>query len=247
MAIKKLRKKHDITASTIRRHVEEAAVMYALRGQKNVVQLIGWCNTTLIVEYMPETLESVLFDIVGRNISVKKSLEMALDAAKGVMQLHQIVQGPITHADLLTEQYLIADDGRVVLNDFNLIEYAGKNRLRPKEKCTFPVYGGNGIWRSPEEYRWDTDLTEKIDIYSLSIVLWTLRARHHPFGGMESDTIMKEVANEIELRPNVTEMADFPKAMQELIIKGWSSDPNNRPTAASLVQQLAAIISSYHE
>ncbi|CAH0488579.1 unnamed protein product [Peronospora farinosa] len=101
-----------------------------------------------------------------------------------------------------------------------------------------------GKWRSPEEYQ-HLRLDEKLDIYSLSLVLWTLRARVKPFRMYSKSKVYAMVPKGV--RPSVKKMSDYPQQMQDLIVRGWDNDPKKRPTATEMVDEIKCILASYRD
>lgn len=229
----------------VQRHTREAAVLFQLRHSVNTVHLLGWCNTTIVVEFVPYLLEDLVFD-TRNDLPVKRALELALDAARGVKELHEVPGGPFAHTDIQTRQLLINDQGRLLLNDFNRMKYTGPCLLpgQSHNKCLFRTPVAKGKWRSPQEYA-DESLDERLDIYSLSMLLWTLRSREPPFEDVERDDVYRDVVAK-SIRPKVEMMSDFPKAMQDLIMEGWDQDPYKRPTAAQMVVRIQKILDDYN-
>ncbi len=169
-------------------------------------------------------------------------------------QLHAVPGGPFAHTDIQTRQMLINSEGRVLLNDFNRMKYTGpvnalvhdqsENIDQSNTKCVFRTPVAKGKWRAPEEYADSSSLDEKLDIYSLCMVLWTLRSREPPFEEYEREDVYKGVVED-NLRPSVDAMADYPPKMQELIVRGWDADPKKRPSAAEMVREIEQIIAEY--
>lgn len=225
----------------IPRHVEESAAIFPIRNDPNIVSLIGWCESTVVVDYIPHQLDTLLFES-EEPISVRRALELARDAAHGIAQLHNVPGGPFVHADLQPRQFLIDANGTLKLNDFNRIKYTGPQRLNGEptgEKCTFRTSVAKGKWRAPEEYKF-VDLDEKLDIYSLSLVLWSLRSRAKPYYDYERKDVYVEVPK--GLRPPIEAMSDYPPAMQNLIVRGWDSDPAERPSATEMADEIDRIL-----
>lgn len=231
---------------TIVDHTEEAAVMFALRNASNIVQIVGWCNATIITELLGgTTLEKLVLD-PKINISVRQALRWSIDIMTGVMQLHEIPGGPIVHRDIDAGQLLFDAQHRVKLGDFNRMKYAGVNLRRGEShrKCDFNSGSWGGNQRSPEEYDVDTRENEKLDIYSACVVLWQLRSRVDLFDELEYErcaTLQK--AN--RLRLPVKDMLDYPEAMQDLILDGTTFNPKERPTARELVERITTIYQDY--
>ena len=87
-------------------------------------------------------------------------------------------------------------------------------------------------------------MDEKVDIYSLSYVLWTLRSREYPLNDIKEDVVYRDV-NEKNLRPSLEKMNDYPIDMQQLIIECWNHNPKKRPSAQQLVDRITLILIEY--
>lgn len=238
-------KDHLLNRSDIvTRHVEEVAAVFPVRNAANIVPLVGWCNSTVIVDFVPQGLDELLYES-DEPISVRRSLELALDAARGLAQLHGAAGGPFAHTDIQSRQFLVDQRGKLLLNDFNRIKYAGPRLVDGKptpEMCTFATPVAKGKWRSPEEYRHE-QLDEKLDIYSLSLVLWSLQSREKPYEDLAREKVYREVPE--GARPPVDKMKRFPAEMQNLIVRAWSTDPAKRPSAAELAKGIEKVLASY--
>ncbi len=248
MAVKIVKDKLMDRPDILPRHVEEAAAIFPIRQQPNIVSLLGWCNATVVVDYIPQELDTLLFDS-PEVLDVNRSLHLALDAMRGLNQLHSMPGGPLAHADIQPRQFLIDQNGKLLLNDFNRIKYTGFSNLPHKKthKCTFRTPLAKGKWRSPEEYDpTNSALTEKIDIYSTSLVLWSLRARKRPFGDLEKKQVYEKVRSPYNWRPKRSDMQDFPLEMQDLIIQAWDPEPSKRPSAKEMVERIEQIIDKYN-
>ncbi|KAG7397430.1 hypothetical protein PHYBOEH_000709 [Phytophthora boehmeriae] len=246
VAVKRVKEELLSRPDIIPRHVEECAAIFSIRNEPNIVGLVGWCKTTVVVDYIPHQLDTLLFES-DEKISVRRALELARDAASGVAQLHNAPGGPFVHADLQARQFLIDTNGKLQLNDFNRVKYTGPRLVGgvpTTEMCTFETAVAKGKWRSPEEYR-HVALDEKLDVYSLSLVLWALRARVKPFRMLEREEVYVKVPE--GLRPPLSAMSDYPQSMQDLIVRGWDNDPKNRPTSKEMADEIERILHKYDE
>lgn len=244
IAVKLVKKSLLDRPDIIPRHVEESAAIFSIRNDPNIVSLVGWCDTTVIVDYIPHQLDTLLFES-EEPISVRRSMELARDAARGVAQLHGAPGGPFVHADLQARQFLITANGTLKLNDFNRVKFTGPQRFQGKptgEKCTFQTSVAKGKWRAPEEYR-HRNLDEKLDVYSLSLVLWAMRSRMKPYQEYTREQVYEKVPQGI--RPSVDAMSEYPVEMQDLIVRGWSADPSVRPSAREMAEAIDRILTSY--
>ncbi|UIZ22142.1 hypothetical protein KXD40_005142 [Peronospora effusa] len=120
------------------RHVEECASIFPTHNQLNIVKL----------------LDKLVFES-EEPISVRRALELARDAARGVAQLHNAPGSPFAHTDLQMRQFLVDTDGTWKLNDFNRVKDAGLrlvDGVPSVEKSMFISEVAKGKWRSLEEY-----------------------------------------------------------------------------------------------
>ncbi|KAG7379511.1 hypothetical protein PHYPSEUDO_008521 [Phytophthora pseudosyringae] len=244
VAVKRVKEDLLSRPDIIPRHVEECASIFSIRNEPNIVGLVGWCKTTVVVDYIPHQLDTLLFES-EEPVSVQRALKLARDAARGVAQLHNAPGGPFVHADLQARQFLIDGNDTLQLNDFNRVKYTGPrlvNGVPMSEKCTFETSVAKGKWRSPEEYQ-HLRLDEKLDVYSLSLVLWAMRARVKPFRMLEREEVYEKVPT--GFRPPLESMGDYPQQMQDLIIRGWDTDPKKRPTATEMADEIDSILESY--
>jgi hypothetical protein len=236
VAVKTIHDEHKNVSFIGVAHTVEAAMMYQLRASgTNIVQLVGWCNTTVVVEYMPQKLEAIL-----DNATVGQKLQWALEAARGVAQLHAVPGGPVAHLDLETKQFLLNDQGTVLLNDFNRMHICN---MVGDRQCLFHEPMSGGSWRSPEEYE-NRLSNEKADIYSLAMVFWNMESRKEPFEGIydEAEAPLHVIKGE---RPSLTAVQAYPEDMRQLIEAMWSQAPEQRPSAAQVVQLLEGIVSAW--
>ncbi|KAG6591099.1 TKL protein kinase [Phytophthora cinnamomi] len=244
VAVKRVKEELQTRPDIIPRHVEECASIFSIRNAPNIVGLVGWCKTTVVVEYIPHQLDTLLFES-DELVSVDRALRLARDAARGVAQLHSAPGGPFVHADLQARQFLIDANGTLKLNDFNRVKYTGPRTINGKltgEKCTFETSVAKGKWRAPEEYGF-MPLDEKLDVYSLSMVLWAMRSREKPFRMLEREEVYQQVPKGV--RPSLEAMSDYPQQMQDLIVRGWDTDPKKRPTATEMADEIDRILESY--
>lgn len=141
------------------------------------MHLLGKCDSDLITEYFPVYLESVILGTkpdsesykssessqkaVGLpELSTRRILEMALDAARGLQAMHEVDGGPIVHADLQPRQLLLDGNGVVKINDLNRCRFMGRDE--EGNPCPFRIAKGNGVWRAPEEFHGDDGVRGRV-------------------------------------------------------------------------------------
>lgn len=118
-------------------------------GHPNIVGMLGICNTTLVTEFYSTSLAQAMWN--NRDTyTIDKVVSMALDAAKGLQALHEASVAPIVHFDMKPQQLLIDNDGRVMVNDFNMAQFMGVHGSGVS--CPFTTHGRCSVvaWRAPE-------------------------------------------------------------------------------------------------
>jgi serine/threonine protein kinase len=115
---------------------KEAMVMERLAHSPRVLDIYGFCGSSVHVEPMagdlwkkiiPGNGEAFQKDLDRRGnkhlsqnaLTPSEKLQISLDMAESLADLHGFEGGPITHADTHIEQWLLAPDGSIKLNDFN--------------------------------------------------------------------------------------------------------------------------------
>lgn len=159
----------------------DALIMERLTSSPRITDLFGHCATSIIVEPLPGEVWEVVVpkdrqvnredlndkeDVDPMNhFSSTEKIEMALQFAEGLSELHGFKDGMIVHDDLDLGQYLRTPDGELKLNDFNRAHALPYDTARG-EYCKY--YNGHigGKFRAPEEFI-PAILDESIDIFSL--------------------------------------------------------------------------------
>jgi len=224
--------------------MSEVAVLFQLREDENIAKLIGWCNSTIILEYAPDTLLDLVLNLKEK-ISIERALALGLDVVKGVAHLHNVAGGPVAHGDIHLKQFLINFEGRVLLGDFEKMEYIGPHHVNNcLHKTIWNLRSGGS---APERMLGNEFVNESGDIYSVALVLWSLLAREMPYKDIygiidDSDVKARIIAGE---RPPLALISDYPQAMKDLIIESWDSNPSKRPKASEMVKRMEDIIWNY--
>jgi serine/threonine protein kinase len=92
--------------------------MERLQGSPRVVDIYGYCGTTVATEY----ISGPKLQRVVKNKTPMQKLSLATQIAEAVADLHSIDgdQPSITHGDIYEDNILFTPDGRPKLHDFNL-------------------------------------------------------------------------------------------------------------------------------
>ncbi|XP_076950192.1 putative LRR receptor-like serine/threonine-protein kinase At1g51880 [Bidens hawaiensis] len=162
-----------LTESSVQGYKEFQAEVKLLMDvrHKNITSLVGYCNDNsrkgIIYEYMANgSLEKHLFDGNPRVLSWETRLQIACDAAEGLVYLHHGCRPPIVHRDVKPSNILLNDVFQAKLADF------GMSRAFKTEDATHEstVVVGTRGYLDPEYYITNL-LSEKSDVYSFGVAL----------------------------------------------------------------------------
>ena len=190
-------KKYDLGATELSNVQLEALVMEKLAGASRILDIYGYCGTSLKVEAMLKGISGQIIPGKGvaeqenlykegdfrsfNNLTSNEKLVTATAMAEALVDLHDFDDGMIVHGDVNIEQWLVDDQGRIKLNDFNLAEILPWND-ESQQYCPFKrkYDGAFRLVRSPEEFMGIPTGREK-DIFSYGNVIYSLLTGLWPF------------------------------------------------------------------
>eukprot|EP00736_Rhodelphis_marinus_P010527 Rmarinus@m.23974 len=210
--------------------VTEINLMAELR-HPNIVLFEGWCERPLMI-IMEHCQRGSLWRFLrkrnGQELSTKFIVDSALDIARGMLYLHTRSQ-PIIHRDLKSPNVLLGDNGALKVSDF------GSSRHLSGEIGIPSCCPGTPQWMAPELCRAEV-YTEKVDVYSFSIIVWELLTCSPPWEGYMAAQVIYLVSIGKRLflpdettRPELTWLLD-------LLKQCWSEDPALRPPFSTILE-----------
>lgn len=249
---------------------KDAMVMELLTSSPRSANIYSYCALSSVIEFAPVDIEEYIMPSNGRHaklirrhagpddhglverpvndyISPQEKLEIALEMAKCIAEMHGFAGGPIAHVDVQAGQFFRGRDGLIKLVDYNRAE-ALLYDTKADKYCKF-VNGppAEGMFRAPEE-NIDAPLTEKIDIFSLGNVFYSVLTGIMVHVSRSSDDAHRRIVNG-ETEP----IADFyygnpsTAALAEVIELCWTYDADERPTIFEIVRLLEkAVIANKH-
>jgi hypothetical protein len=129
---------HNITHKTLATVRKDALIMERLTSSPRIIDIYGYCGTSMAVEYVENEMESNIvpgtgymtedlqkmhdwFDVHPRNsYSAEEKLKLALSMAESLADLHGFKDGVIVHDDVQLCQWLKKKKtGTLKLGDFN--------------------------------------------------------------------------------------------------------------------------------
>lgn len=241
--LKIMKPKHDVNSRNFDRHRRDALSMERLTSNKNIVDIYGFCGNTVATEFVEKTLYDVIFygDIVQElsPSTPRGRLQLFIEATEGLMALHEVPSGPIVHADLQARQLLVRNDGSVALNDFNRCRFMGQRNDTHKTPCPFRIPSAPGRKRSPEEYN-EEKLDEKLDIFSLGNIYYSILTQSEPFEGLSTKELQSYVIK--GTKPDFPHFDnDIDIKLKTVTISAYERDPMKRLSARELLGLLNKI------
>ena len=204
---------------------------------------------SIITEEIPAVQATPLQTLLQTQLSDSFKLKLALNIAKAMLTLHHVGDLPdpmfgnmdrsldsdenpipikLYHRDLNFDNILVKQDASV------LICKTGETLL--KLRPLFSVCSTSPLTAAPEI---DTDdesveLGTKLDVYSFSIILWSILSNKLPFPNMTDLQIRQHVKS--GQRPPIGS-----SPLQSLISTCWSQDPKDRPEFDFIVKTIEQI------
>jgi serine/threonine protein kinase len=251
--LKTLRYEHDFSDRNYDRHRKDALASERLSGSPHVVDIYAFCQNTAVFEYGEEgDIEGKLFPYNEEDgkyyvadLSSWEKLDLAYQVACGVADIHDVEEdgiASIAHTDITPSQFIYID-GKWKINDFNRCRFMREYKVN-RTVCGFEVNSNPGKFRSPEEYAYEVE-TEKIDVYSMGNVLYSIISGMMPFEGLKSEKAMKAVmeGKRPKIPRDVEESDDI--AIQAILSATkacWIHDPKDRPPATEIRDLLKSVM-----
>lgn len=225
----------------------EVAIMSKVR-HPNLVQLHGiviatdglqlvteFCSGGSLFEFLHEQPE-------GEEVDLRWSqqLEMCKNVASAVDYLHQF-RPQIIHRDLKSPNLLLAAPVKgpkcavsVKVSDFGL----ARMKERDAGWQTLTSAAGTAHWMAPEVA--SGRYTEKVDVYSYSMVLFEIICKEVPFEDENAKEAMR--LHMKGHRPDKEAIPpDVPEHLEEIMVSCWAQEPEKRPSFGDVCKMLAKI------
>jgi serine/threonine protein kinase/cytochrome c-type biogenesis protein CcmH/NrfG len=151
-------------------------------------------------------------------LDTQEALDIAIQVAQGLAKVHK--QG-ILHRDIKPANIMITSDGAAKIVDFGLAKLAGQARLT-RTGTTM----GTVAYMSPEQTRGD-EADQRTDIWSLGVMLYEMLTGQLPFKGEHEQAVVYSILNK-EPKPLTALRKQLPAALEQIIFKALSKDPQSR-------------------
>lgn len=187
MVIKTLRYKHKMSDESFDEIRKEAIIMERLTKSPRIISLYGHCGFSVSAEVVPIELEERIVlgegyadpeDVEERNkdglrpynnFTAEEKLDIALQMAESIADLHGFEDGIIVHDDIQLCQWMTTVDGKHKLGDFNRATIMQWDEING-QYCKFNNGKGYGNYRAPEEFAGEVSHSLSLLINHLSLL-----------------------------------------------------------------------------
>ena len=179
-----------------------------------------------VMEYLKaESLETIIKD--EGKLALKQALKIAKDVLKALVYTHD---KSIIHRDLKPGNIRFDLRGNAIVTDFGLV--------KDLEETSITMTGisiGTPQYMSPEQLLGE-DVDERSDLYQLAVLFYEMICGQTPFAGKSpySDGQDKDTP---PITPPTEFQQDIPEALEELILKSLSRNPDDRHQSADEMLQ----------
>mmetsp|Transcript_6090 Transcript_6090/g.11558 ORF Transcript_6090/g.11558 Transcript_6090/m.11558 type:complete len:575 (-) Transcript_6090:153-1877(-) len=201
VAMKTLKNSVVFNANLMESHRVDAVIYERMTASPWIMDIYGYCGYSGLFEYASD---GDMADYVlhrrenGKDpLSKLEKLGLAIQAASAIASLHSTdnVMGysAMMHTDIFLNQFVWSDH-RFKLNDFNrghLLWWDEKEQ----ENCPYVNSrgnAGNSRFRAPEELNGDWQ-TEKVDVFSLGYIIYSLITENIPFQEYDSKEVQQKM------------------------------------------------------
>ncbi|KAM9850330.1 tyrosine-protein kinase ITK/TSK [Aulostomus maculatus] len=212
--------------------IEEARVMMRLCHSK-LVQLHGVCTQSsplcLVVEFMENgCLSDYLRNKKGR-LSQEVMLGMCLDVSDGMAYLEA---SNFIHRDLAARNCLVSKKNVVKVSDFGMTRFVLDDQYTSSLCSKFPVK-----WSAPEVIRY-CKFSSKSDVWSFGVLMWEVYNEGRlPYENRTNNEVVESLNAGLRLlKPRLA-----PEAVHLLMEWCWKEKPEDRPSFALLLHELASL------
>ncbi|XP_065204978.1 fibroblast growth factor receptor 3-like [Planococcus citri] len=247
VAVKTLKQGFDDEAA--KNLVVETETMKAIGKHKNIINLLGCCTDNgslmVIMEYaalgnLVDFLRTHSYPVnnngndyvtLGNNLSEETLLGFSLQIAEA---MEFLASKKCIHRDLAARNVLVTEDHTMKVADFGLARNVHENDYyRNTTNAHLPIK-----WMAPESL-YHRKYTSQSDVWSFGIVLWELGSMGTPpYRDLSNSEVLKGLPDGLRMdKPELFSVETY-----KLMRNCWSYLPEERPTFASIVQQLTNLI-----
>ena len=226
----------------------EASLLVKLNepGHPNIPEIFDYFSNEngsyLVMKYIQgQSLQDMLKAQDGP-VPWREAVRYMIDVCSALNYMHTRGEQPVMHRDIKPGNILLGDDGRIWLVDFGL----AKTKPVDNTDAIDEVKAAGSAGYTPIE-QWLGQAVPASDIYAVGVTL------HHLVAGISPLEAFREDG---ELKVNIVKLQDLhsrldsirkvsrelPRELDEIIVAATAAEPEQRPTALQLLQQLEVLV-----
>lgn len=215
--------------------IEEAEVMMKLSHPK-LVQLYGVCVEQAPICLVFEFMEHGCLSDYLRNqrglFSAESLLAMCQDVCEGMAYLEEAC---VIHRDLAARNCLVGENQVIKVSDFGMTRFVLDDQYTSSTGTKFPVK-----WASPEVFSFSR-YSSKSDVWSFGVLMWEVFSEGKiPYENSSNTKVVEDISTGYRLyKPRLC-----CPLIYQIMNDCWKEKPEDRPSFASLLCQLAEIAES---
>ena len=203
----------------------EVEIMYKL-DHPNIAKLYSHFEDSkfcyLVMQYIPNGSAYDLLVKSGKKTNFELVASVIRDVIRAIYYLHNMVP-KIIHRDIKPENILLDENNNAYLIDFGWSNYLINSRRR-NTICGTPLY-------RPPEMVFESDYDERIDIWSIGVLLFELSTGKIPFQGNDIETVKENIS-----QLNISWPNNIDSDIKDLCSKILKINPNHRPEIENILE-----------
>ena len=220
-------KKMQILVTSTEAIMKEVSIMKTVR-HKNIVHFYNICQDVdqyylMILELAENSLDKVLPTLQP---NMRRTLNWAIQVARGMSYLHYDAPQCILHGDLKSMNVLTFPGDFVKISDFGSAKFF-KGTQSTTINATY-------AWTAPELFKKKQCPNLSCDVYSYGIVFWEMLTHMEPYAGLEPAPLLFAVSS--GERPEIPEMC--PEVLAKLMQMCWDGVSKQRPNFKTVLRTL---------
>eukprot|EP00775_Hariotina_reticulata_P006455 gene6455-6684_t len=169
----------------------------------------------------------------GAGLPLRLTITIGLHIASALWHLHP----SIVHRDLKPQNVLLDAAGTAKVADFGLSRMKTHSYVSTRH-----LEAGTASYMAPECFIGE-GVNEKIDVYSLAMLLWECVTGDRPWKGHN----MMQVAYQVAMSNNRPPLPPIsatscPPELAQLMVDMWAADPRERPSSGEVMKALAQMV-----
>jgi len=227
-AVKRLKDSVRSNRYEVHKFQKEAYLLRSLL-HPGILRVFGFCKLDFLLVSEIVTGGS-LNDLIHKKPQVLLSQGTVLEFTAQVSDILRYLHlCSVVHRDIKPENLLMHTNNTLKLADFGLACEKKGAFLQSRSNLA-----GTPRYMAPEAYR-DEKCTEKIDIYSLAMMIWEMLTGKLPWDGSNFQDVRNAVAH-LGKRPPLP--PNLPHELSSLMMDCWDALPEKRPAAAQVLARM---------